>query len=292
MGRLVSTVAALVLLAAPSALWADAFDNYTNNILVKVPMAAEAMPVKQLTPALMTEHGGVLPGTTAALVVVKTNEGRMSKLLVQPARQKVRDKTTLPIALIDRFVTYREGEEREVLVQGQNVRLFDGFQFSLDLGQVVPASVGGDLRVVADKGKVTLEPVGKAALYLLTKPLSEATPKKPQKVAIGQKFEARYFDGVYKLFDDGRRSGALHLKVLPGGEVEGSYYSDKDGKKYEVVGKVGLVPHAIEFTILFPRVRQVFTGWMFTGDGRAIAGSSRLQDRALGFYALRIEEVK
>jgi hypothetical protein len=31
---------------------------------------------------------------------------------------------------------------------------------------------------------------------------------------------------------------------------------------------------------------------MFTGDGRAITGSSRLQDRETGFYAVRIEDAK
>src|SRR5207245_343278 len=125
--------------------------------------------------------------------------------------------------------TYKEGEERTVLAQGQNVRLFDGFQFNLDLGQVVPAAVGGDLRFVAAEGKVALRPVGKAEMFLLTKPLPEAAPKKSAKVAVGDKFEPRLFNGVYKLYDDGRRSGTLHLKVLQGGEVEGAYYSDKDG---------------------------------------------------------------
>jgi len=221
--------------------------------------------------------------------VVRTREGRWSKLLVQPARQKLPDKTTVPILLIDRFVTYKEGEERTVLVQGKNVRLFDRFQFNLDLGQVVPASVGGDLRFVAAEGKTYLEPVDKAELFLLTKPLPEAAPKKTEKLIVGDKFEPRYFDGVYKLLDDGRRSGTLHLKVLPGGDVEGAYYSDKDGQKYEVQGKIGKQPHAIEFTIIFPRTRQTFSGWMFTGNGRAITGSSRVQEREIGFYAVRVE---
>jgi len=289
MQPLLVSFAALLLLAQPSALRADAFDNYTNLVLAKAPRAPGTRSLKQLTPALMAEHGGVLPGTTAALIVVRTREGRFSKLLVQPARQKLPDKSTMSILLIDRFVTYKEGEERTVLVQGQNVRLFAGFQFNLDLGQVVPATVGGDLRFVAAEGKTYLEPLGKAALYLLTRPLPEAVPAKTEKMIIGDKFEPRYFDGVYKLFDDGRRSGALHLKVLPGGAVEGAYYSDKDGQKYEVNGKIGRQPNAIEFTITYPRTRQTFTGWMFTGTGGALTGSSRVQEREVGFYALRMD---
>jgi hypothetical protein len=277
------------LVMAPRLLRGDSFDNYTNVVLAKVPTAAGVLTLKKLTPALMVERAGVLPGTSGALVVVRTNEGRLSKLLVQPARQKLQDKSSAPILLIDRFVTYQHGEERTVVAAGSNVRLFDGFQFNLDMGQVVPPSVGGDLRFVSAGGRVFVEPVGKAALFLVTRPLPDSSPQKTEKVTIGSKFEARYFDGTYKLFDDGRRSGTLHLKVLAGGDVQGSYYSDKDGQKYEVSGKVGEPPQAIEFTITYPRTRQVFTGLMFTGDGRAITGSSFLQERKAGFYALRIE---
>jgi hypothetical protein len=290
MSRLLMSLAVFSLLAAPHGLRGDAFDEYTNVVLAKVPTAPGVISPRQLTASLMAEHGGVVPGTTGALIVVRTNEGRLSKLLVQPARQQLPDKSTVPIVLIDRFATYQQGEERTVAIGGNNVRLFDGFQFSLDLGQVVPPSVGGDLRLVGAGGKISVEPVGKAVLYLVTRPLLEASRKRTEKVPIGSKFEPRYFDGVYKLFDDGRRSGMLHLKVLPQGDVQGSYYSDKDGQKYEVSGKVGNPPQAIEFTITYPRTRQEFTGLMFTGDGRAIAGSSLLQGRKAAFYAVRSEE--
>jgi hypothetical protein len=281
-------LAALAFLASPN-LRGDAFDHYTNPVLAKIPEAAGVLSVTRLTPGQLAEHAGVVPGTTAALLVVRTNDGRMSKLLVQPARQRLPDKSTVPILLIDRFVTYKPGEEQAIQAKGGNVRLFAGFQFSLDLGQVVPAEIGGDLRFTQADGKVALEGVGKAALYLVTKPMSEAAPKKAEKLVMGEKFEPRYFNGVYKLFDDGRRSGTLHLKVLDGGEVEGTYYSDKDGNKYEVHGKIGNVPYAIAFTVSFPRTQRTYSGWMFTGDGRAIAGSSRWQDHNTGFYAVRME---
>ena len=45
--------------------------------------------------------------------------------------------------------------------------------------------------------------------------------------------------GTYRLLDDGRRSGSLTLKVADNGDVTGSFYSDKDGKKYDVTGKIG-----------------------------------------------------
>jgi len=107
---------------------------------------------------------------------------------------------------------------------------------------------------------------------------------------MGEKFEPRYFSGTYKLHDDGRRSGKLILKVEEDGRaVSGWYYSDRDGQKYEVRGKVGTPVHSIEFTVKLPRTEQTFKGMLFTGNGKAIAGTSRLIDRDSAFYAVREE---
>jgi hypothetical protein len=244
--------------------------------------------IQHLNPSQIADGDGVLPGVSGALVVVKTNEGRFSKLLLKAARQRI-GAQAVPILLIERFVTYREGEERTVQAAGTNVHLFAGFQFSLDLGQVVPAELGGDLRWVTEQGKAGVDAVGKAQMYLVTAPL--AVPEvRSEKLVIGQTFEPRYFNGSFRLFDDGRRSGTLKLHVEDDGSIIGSYYSDKDGQKYDVFGTVGNPKHAVQFTIKFPRTQQVFQGWLFTGDGKALAGSSRLQDRETGFYALREED--
>jgi hypothetical protein len=290
MHRPLAALVAVVLLALPRPARADAFDRYLNPILGKVPTAEGVQEVKQLTPALLADHEGVLGDTAGVFLVVTTNEGRRSKLLVQPARQKLDAEHRVPILLIDRFVTYKEGTEQTVLASGQNVSLFPGFRFSLDLGQVVPEALGGDLRFIADGDKVHTEPVGKAKMYLLTKPLPEAAPKKAPKLVVGETFEPRYYNGTYRLYDDGRRSGKLVLKVENGGEISGSFYSDKDGEKYEVNGKVGMPINTVQFTIKFPRVEETFQGWMFTGDARALTGYSRLVDHEQGFYAVRLEE--
>ena len=289
MHRCLFLLATVALMAGPPALHADQFDRYTNPILAKAAATPGVKEIKQLTPSLIADHDSVLPDHAGALVIVKTNEGRSSKLIVQSARQKVKN-TALPILLIDRFVTYREGEERTIQAQGQNVHLFEGFQFNLDLGQVVPPAVGGDLRLVVDGRKVYAEPLGNAKMYLVTKPLPLPETKTTAPAIIGEPFEARYFNGTYKLYSDGRRSGSLTLKVTSQGDVTGEFFSDKDGRKYDVVGKVGTPRQAIQFTIKFPRTKEIFQGWMFTGDGKAIAGSSRLEDREAGFYALRVNQ--
>src|ERR1051326_8342912 len=145
-------LAALVILTYVShgQVRADDFDYYTNTVLEKVPQAKGVLKVQQLTTELLTEHGGAIKGLSGALVVVKTNEGRWSKLVVYAAQQKVASEKSFPnlkefpILLIERFVTYKDGEERAILTQGKNIRLFGGFRFNLDIGQVVPADITAD----------------------------------------------------------------------------------------------------------------------------------------------------
>jgi hypothetical protein len=284
-------LSAVVLLASALPSWAaDAFDRYTNPLLAKLTTAEGTREVSQLTPKLIAENRQVLPGLASTFIVVKTNDGRYAKLLVRSLRQRVNGKPPVPILAIDRYVTYRSGQEQTVETSGQNLSLFGGFHFSLDIGQVVPADLSGDLRFVTAEGKVALEPVEKAKLYLVTKPLPEAAPKKTAQPTFGPTFEPRWVAGTYKLYDDGRRTGKLTLQVNDEGEVTGSYYSDKDGQKYDVEGKLGNPRYAVQFTIKYPQAAEVFHGWLFSGDGKALAGTSRLREREAGFYAVRTEE--
>ena len=276
---------------APALARADAFDHYFNKILAKIPEAKTVEKVTKLTPALMVQHNRALPGIAPTFIVVKTNDNRYAKLLVQPARQKISETESAPIVLIERYVTYREGEERTIHASGQNIRLFGEFRFSLDMGQVVPKNVPADLRICVDNDEPYLEPVGKAEIYVVTKHLPEANPPRTGRLVLGEKFDMRYFNGSYKLYDDGRRSGVMTIKVADNGVVTGHYFSDKDGQKYDVDGKISSNPkHMIEFLITYPRVSQNFTGYLFTGDGRAMTGFSRLAGREAGFYAVRIED--
>lgn len=269
---------------------ADAFDHYVNAALEKLTEGKNAKELKQLTPALIAQHDDVLPGSTSAFLVVKTNGNRYAKLLVQAGKQKVDDETALPILLVNRHVTYKDGEERAVHAEGKDLSLFDGFRLSLDLGQVVPEALGGDLRFVVKDGKGHAEPVGKARLFLVTKHDPAVVPKKAGKFVMGEKFEAKHFNGTYLLRDDGRRAGKLVLKVGEDNKtLTGWYYSAKDGAKYEVKGRIGVPAHAVELTVKFPRTEQVFKGMLFTGDGLAMAGTSKMVEREAAWYATREE---
>jgi hypothetical protein len=283
----------VIILSLPAAARADAFDNYVNPLLAKIPESKSAQKLAKLTHEHIGQHGRALPGITETMIVVKTNDNRWAKLLVQHGRQKINDTESTPIIIVERYVTFREGQERTIHASAKNIHLFENFRLNLDLGQIVPKDVPADLRVGVNDGFPFLETVGKAEMYVITKHLPEANPKKPEKLVVGAQFEVRYFNGSYKLFDDGRRSGTLNLKIADNGEVSGWYYSDKDGQKYEVSGKVSNSPqHRIDFLVTYPRSTQTFVGYLFTGDGRAITGTSRLQNHETGFYAVRIESAK
>lgn len=284
---LVSLVLGFHLQAAHAA---DLFDFYLNpnlNKLVETPTTKE---VKQLTPEEISDNDRVLDGIPSTFLVVKTNQGRNCKLLVQMARQKVGDDKFLPVLLVERYITFRESEEQTIHAQGKMLSVFPGFRLSLDLGQIVPEELGGDIRLLVDGDKVALKPVGKARLFLVTKGLPNVTPPKGTRVVVGKTFEPQYFNGTYKLFDDGRRSGKLILKVDEDLSVTGALYSDRDGARYEVRGRVGMPNHTIQFTVQFPRTEQTFSGYLFTGDAAALVGTSRLVGLDTGFYAVRIED--
>ena len=282
----------LVLCLALSATGAraDPFDLYLNKDLERLVEGKNVKEIKELTPTMIVENDRVLAKTISAFVVVRTNGGRYAKLLVQAAKQKIDAENAVPILSIERYVTYKEGEEQTILVSGKNQSLYHGFRFSLDLGQVVPKAVGGDLKFVVDGDKIHTEGVGKAKMYLVTKHDPSVEPKMASKFVMGEKFEPKYFAGTFRMNDDGRRAGKLVLKVDEDNKtVIGSYYSAKDGQKYDVTGKIGTPTHSIEFTVKFPRTEQVFKGMLFTGTGKAIAGTSRMVDREAAFYATREE---
>jgi hypothetical protein len=284
------TLVAILPCLLPAAARGDAFDRYINPILSAAPMAEGVQPINKLTPELIGKHNNLFPNSSSCLVIVKTASGRNAKLLVQSARQKAGD-SNVSIALLERFVTYREGTERALLASGQNVQLYDGFQFNLEIGQVTPKDVGGDVRFVANDSDGYLEPVGKAKMYLVTKALPGTEPKKGERPTAGDPFSNKFFNGTFKLSDDGRRSGVLTLKVDDEGNVTGSYTSDATGGKYDVVGKVpGTPKNQIQFTVIFPQTRQNFTGLIFTRDGAAICGTTVMQGRESAFYAIRTDE--
>ena len=265
----------------------DRFDSYTRPALSKL-IGSETMLVrKSISVQELAEYDRVLPKITASFLVIKTNGNRICKLQVAAGKQKVGDDRFLPVLIIEKFVTFKDGEERAIASTGAGMTLYPGFRLNLDLGQIVPGDLQGDLFVRSESGQMIAEPLGKAQMWQAVQNLPDPFPNQPGKPVPGDKFLAEHWNGSFFLHDDGRRSGTLDLKVDSQGEVNGSYFSAKDGSKYEVRGKTGPAPHAIQFGIRFPRTEQIYQGCIFTGDLSAIAGTSKFGDRETAFYAIR-----
>ncbi len=248
-------LAGLVAFLATNALCnADSFDRHTNPILQKGLEGTDVKEVTSLSSESAFQHDRALPGVVGTFLIVRTNEGRNAKLLVQWARQKTSQDKSIPMILIDRYTCYREGEERTLNSTGQNLSFFPGFRLSLDIGQLVPPELAADLACKLVDKEAVLEPVGKAKLYLVSKSL---LPKPTPGTALPKPgegpFDPKYFTGTYKLNDDGKRGGTLDLQVKEGGEIAGAYFSDSTGQKYEVSGKVGSPKNSAIHHPLSPR---------------------------------------
>jgi hypothetical protein len=277
---------ACVLLPVP--LQADTYDRYTNSVLTKAYESPQVRQIPQLTPQLVVAHNDLFQETGAVLLIVRTNQGNNAKLLVQFAKQKL-GMTSVPMALLERATSYKPGTERALQAVTPLVHLYHGFQFNLDLGQVVPAELGGDLRYIDTPQGGALEPVKNAKLYLVTRHLPGTEAKKSAaRGALGEAYDPASLAGTYKLHDDGRRSAILDLKLDAEGNLTGRYTSDQSGREYEVTGKVTpTAKHQISFTVTFPNTKQEFTAYVFTKDASAICGSTKLQGQEFGFYAVR-----
>jgi hypothetical protein len=265
----------------------DRFDSYSRPALLKLVSGNGVVVRKSIGISDLIDNDRVLPRQSASVLIVKTNGNRFAKLQVVAGRQKVSDDVQLPVLILEKFVTFKDGEERTIAASGNSLAVYSGFRFNLDLGQIVPADLPADLLVKSDSGRLIIESIGKADLWLVTTPLPDPLPARPGRPVASDKFVLDHWNGVYQLHDDGRRSGSLEIVVDAQGELTGFYFSAKDGAKYEVKGKVGPAPHAVQFGVRFPRSEQIYQGFLFTGDLSAIAGVSRFGDRETGFYAIR-----
>src|SRR4051812_22432815 len=118
-------LACCVLFLSACALRADSFDDYTNRHLQKLVDSKNVEKVKSASIVDLVNNSQRLRRIDSTFLVVRTNQGRLAKLLVQPAQQKISKTEAVPILLVDRFVTFLEGEDRTVIAQGKNVRLFN-----------------------------------------------------------------------------------------------------------------------------------------------------------------------
>lgn len=275
---------------SPTSQAQEPFDLLLRPELAKLSASDSFSPLDELSTKQLTEADGRLAGTTGTLLIAKTNQGRWARILVSQARQKIDAEKSVPILLVERFATCMDGEDRALVQSGKDIRLFAGFRFSLDLGQVVPREMPADFEILSDEKNLKIKKEKGTSLWIVKKEVAPPKPVRPSAIDPAKPFGAHWFTGHFRLYDDGRRMGRLEIESDKDGNLSGALYSDKDNKRYELFGKVAMPNHTAQFTVRFPRTEQFFQAWLFTGDGSALAGTTRFGERETGFYATRIRD--
>jgi biopolymer transport protein ExbD len=240
----------------------------------------------------------VLRDTRSALLLVRTDQGNLARLLVSPGFRKrppseARDVAgapgrLVPTVVIERFEVFDGGNPSSRLARGRDLMLFGGFQLDLDSGQVVPEALGGDISFTArgpDDGIIA--GVGPVRLATLEKPptvlaAAASAPSEGRVVRPGD------VAGQFRLIANGQWTGRLELAVDPAGVVSGKFQSDASGSSYTVTGQVDPVkPRKTQFSIQFPRTRQDYQGILWTEGKQVMTGRMSMLDQEFGFMAIR-----
>lgn len=293
----------LIVSVFPWLALADDFDNLEGPALAEALKSAQPQATDAISIADLGRLPRVFNGLRSTALLARTGEGNPARLVVTAAlRQPViapselnrktnnaeaKEPEPIPILVLERFETFEGNAARNRLAHGREIVLFDGFQYDLDNGQVVPdSSQGADLRFNAANGG-RLEAVGGAKLFTLTTPPRIPAPE-PGQPSTGKAVIPGDFAGRYRLFANGQLSGTLDLSVAERGETSGRFRSDQTGQSYKVTGQVALdKPERIHFAIQFPRSRQEYDGRLWTEGKGAMTGSVILLDREHGFFAVR-----
>jgi len=280
------------LMALTEGVRADEFSRIAGPFLPELMRRSDVRSRVSLTVGELESLAEVLPRVRSALLVVKTDEGNLAKLLVSPGLRKgqpgAKPSPLVPVVILERFETLEATNYWSFKAHGKEIVLFGEFPFDLDSGQVVPEGMGGDIVFTSAGGNgPRLVALGESRIYTFGRSVlpSAAAPGRPSS---GRVVEAGDFTGSYHLIANGQWSGALEIQVKEGGEVTGRFHSDLNGSVYPVSGKIAAgKPQRVGFTIRFPRAEQVYDGLLWTEGKNVFAGSLTMLERPYSFVAVR-----
>ena len=289
---ILALLSGLIIYGRGPAAGADEFDRLEGSLLFDIPGRAGTGAPAALSFSDLEALPSVLRDERASLVLVKTDQGNLAKILVSAALKKLSPlddpAAAVPVLILERFETVDAGDRKSFKARGKGVTLFDGFQFDLDTGQVVPDRAGGDIVFAALGAKEPrLSALSSSRLYTLVKPLPPPSPSAGGPSS-GRAILPGDFSGRFDLHADGQWSGRLDLAVDSLGAVSGSFRSDKNGVASPVTGKAGDgAPRRIRFDIKFPRAQQSYEGLIWTEGKNVIAGTLSMLDQPYSFVAIR-----
>ncbi|MEK6238413.1 MAG: hypothetical protein N2C14_27155 [Planctomycetales bacterium] len=272
--------------ATPAARAADVFDRHTATWLKQAPEDAE--PRTSFTSGDAAKLKNLDRSLESPLVVARTNSGNWSKLLLSWGFRKSEEGELTPVIMVDRFVTYNADQGDQAVAAGRDVMLFEGFEFNLDLGQVVPSGHGGDLAV----RQKTLKTIGKAKLFPLDGSLLPPPEKGTSDPLDHKGVLPRDFTGTWNVNADGRWIGQWELKAEEDGSVLGKFISEKTQSTYEIHARTRGKPHRLIATILLANANAEAEIFLWTTDKSRFAGKMTMLDHTFGIQGRRVESGK
>ncbi len=287
---LILAVVALSLITANRSR-GDQFDRLEGPPLFDLLDRPDAHAHNRLTTREIEALPSILADERGPFILVKTNLGNLAKILVSSGFRArtpaIPGDALAPVLILERFETIDAGDRRSSRARGKELTLFEGFEFDLDAGQVVPPGFGGDITFSAqDPDAACLATLNGSRVFTLERPLKAPSPG--GQPSGGRAVKPTDFDGRYSLSANGQWSGWLTLAVDDGAMAAGHFRSDRNGTSYAVSGKVaGANPQKISFTIKFPRAEQTYEGFLFSEGKNVIAGTVSMLDRSYGFVAVR-----
>jgi hypothetical protein len=283
------TVLSIAVVATTARAEMGEFDRLEGEALARIVRSETVTRLMSLSFQDLDALPAVLTDVRAPLLVVKTGEGHYTRIIATAGLRKAPGEARAPLAVfvLERFDTFESGASGSRLARGAGVVLFDGFQIDLDSGLIVPAGQGGDLECVkGGKNGLILRPLASSLLFCVTKPLSQTGAAKGP--SPGKAIVAADFAGRYTLFADGRWTGRLEIDVADDRSITGRFRSEPNGNSYPVTGDVATdPPHKAEFIIKFPRSQQNYEAYLWTEGKNVLAGTFVMQERRLGFFAVR-----
>jgi len=281
--RFVAVLAVLSVSAAFSTpVFADAFDDHTGYWLKKA--TDDGKPVETLSMRDGLRLKSIGRGISSPCVVVTTDDDNLVKAIVTWGYRKSSDGEKVPVALIEKYVTYRGDRRNLTTASGEDVILFPGFGFNFDIGQVVPKGQGGDIECTKDG---SLKSVGPAKLFGLDGPATpDPEPRKYPDPNSHSGVEPTDFAGTWRVRIDGRWEGTWEIDV-EGRRIYGRFISDDTKSVYEISGKITALPHNAKIDVELAQTDQAFDAYLWTKDKSAMAGTVVMADRKIGFFATR-----
>lgn len=277
---LLMTIVAVFSGTTPRAAASDLFERHDFTVVKDGIGQLTAVPKISLQDAAKLKP--LSASISSPCVLIRTSEGNIAKALLSWGYRKGAGDKTVPVLLIERYVTYRTDRPDLTAAAGKEVMVFGGFEFDFDIGQVVPAGIGGDISFSAES---VLAPVAPSEILPLNGSLIPRT-----EAGRGNASTTADFTGRWKINADDRWNGEWVLSVDETGKITGKYVSDESKSSYDITGAKGATPNQAKLEIFLANAQMSAEIYLWTREPNRLAGTVTIAGRKFGVCGERLPD--